>query len=65
MIILAPQTSANGDNFLWEVSSESNTVYILGSIHLARKDIYPLDPVIEDSFAKADYLVIESNIQKY
>ncbi|WP_027340120.1 TraB/GumN family protein [Halonatronum saccharophilum] len=56
-------SAQEGDNFLWEVSSENNRVYILGSIHLAKKDIYPLDPIIEESFNRSDYLVIEANIQ--
>lgn len=54
----------NGDqtlSFLWEVSSETNTVYILGSVHVAKADIYPLAEVIEDTYETADYLVVEIN----
>ncbi|MGD9394757.1 MAG: hypothetical protein PVJ81_07395, partial [Dehalococcoidia bacterium] len=34
-------------SFIWEISSEVNSIYILGSIHIASPDIYPLDSSIE------------------
>jgi uncharacterized protein YbaP (TraB family) len=34
-------------------------VYLLGSIHFAKPDIYPLDQTIEDAFEGASYLVVE------
>jgi uncharacterized protein YbaP (TraB family) len=34
-------------------------VYLLGSIHVASDDIYPLDSALEDAFTGADYLVVE------
>jgi len=46
-------------HFFWQVSSPVTTVYLLGSIHMAKPEFYPLDPVIEKSFADADYLVLE------
>lgn len=52
-------------NIFWEVKSESGaTVYLLGSVHLADKSFYPLPKVIEQSFAKSDYLVTEINLKK-
>ncbi|HEY41558.1 MAG TPA: TraB/GumN family protein [Dehalococcoidia bacterium] len=49
-------------SFLWEVSSDTNTVYILGSVHVARADIYPLAEAIENAYALAEYLVVEVDI---
>ena len=46
-------------SFLWEVSSDTNTVYILGSVHVATADIYPLAEAIENAYEVADYLVVE------
>lgn len=49
-------------NFLWKVQSKTNTLYILGSIHSLKKEMYPLNKKIEDSFDKSDVLVVEANI---
>lgn len=51
-------------NFLWKVRLDTNTVYILGSIHLAKKDLYPLDKTIEEAFNTSDILVLEVNIDE-
>ena len=34
----------------WKVTSPTSTVYLLGSIHLGSKDMYPLPKEIEDAF---------------
>jgi len=49
-------------NFLWRVQSKRNTVYVLGSIHLLKKDIYPLSRTIEVAFEKSDILAVEANV---
>ncbi len=54
----------DGKNFLWKVQSESSTVYLLGSIHLLKKENYPLSPKIETAFEKSDTLVVEANVQE-
>jgi len=54
---------AGGDSgaktFMWEVSSGTATVYLLGSIHFANASFYPMAPAIEEAFAAADNLVME------
>jgi len=60
----AESTTAAGPKtraFIWEVTSNTTSVYLMGSIHVARQDIYPLDDTIEDAFDAADYLVVELN----
>jgi uncharacterized protein YbaP (TraB family) len=47
---------------LWRVSSDSNTIYLLGSVHVLSKDRYPLDTVIENAYAQAKTLVLEVNL---
>lgn len=49
-------------NFLWKVESETSTVYLLGSLHLFKKEFYPLNKAIEDAFEKSNILVVEANI---
>ena len=52
------------ETLMWEVKSATNTVYLMGSIHYATKDFYPLHRSIEDAFAKSDYLALEFDINK-
>lgn len=48
--------------FLWKVRSGSATVYLLGSIHIFKKELYPLPAKIEEAFQSSDILVVEANI---
>ena len=48
--------------FLWTVSSATATVHLLGSVHVASQDIYPLDPRIETAFQRAHTLVLETSL---
>ena len=47
--------------FLWEVTSNSNKVYLFGSIHLAKPSMYPLPAPVEKAFADSAKLVVETN----
>ncbi|MBI5323994.1 MAG: TraB/GumN family protein [Ignavibacteriae bacterium] len=58
------KTNTVNKNFLWKISSDKATVYLLGSIHLAKESLYPLNPVIENAFAESNNLVVELNIDK-
>jgi len=49
-------------SFLWRVQSKANTVYVLGSLHLSKKEIYPLNQKIENAFDQSDILAVEANI---
>jgi len=53
--------AAEQKHFLWSVRSEAGTVYLLGSMHLATKALYPLDAIIEDAFTRSGTLVVEIN----
>ncbi|NIK78924.1 hypothetical protein FHS15_004070 [Paenibacillus castaneae] len=50
--------------FLWKVESADSTVYLLGSIHIASKAMYPLRSEIQQAFKASDYLVVEADITK-
>lgn len=49
------------ENFMWEVENGTSKMYLLGSVHLMPESSYPLDQLIEDSFANSDILVIEAD----
>lgn len=46
-------------SILYKVNSNSNTVYILGSIHLAKPELYPLNGEIDKAYNKSNILVVE------
>jgi len=53
--------SADADkDFLWKVTSDTGgEVYLLGSIHVGKKEWFPLAKEIEAAFEKSKYLVVE------
>jgi hypothetical protein len=51
-----------GKSFLWEIKSEQGNSYLFGSVHLLKKEHYPLKDVIEDSFDQSDVLVLEIDL---
>jgi len=57
----AIQVEQQGNSFIWKVSSDTTHVYLLGSVHVASQDLYPLNSTIENAFESADYLVVEVN----
>jgi uncharacterized protein YbaP (TraB family) len=48
--------------FLWTVASPTATVHLLGSVHVASPDLYPLDSRIETAFQRAQTLVLEMSL---
>lgn len=51
-----------GNHFLWKVSDENSSVWVLGSIHFADSSMYPLDDVIEKAFDGADEFAVEIDV---
>jgi uncharacterized protein YbaP (TraB family) len=47
---------------IWKISAGDADVVLLGSVHMAFADIYPLRQEIEDAYAAADQLVVEVDI---
>ena len=58
----AAEPPAGGKLLLWEVKSSTNSIYVLGSMHVARQDFYPLPKPVEDAYQKSDELVVEVDI---
>ncbi len=44
---------------LWEVRSARTTVYLLGTLHVGREDLYPLPAAVENAYAAAGTLALE------
>ncbi|NLB63323.1 MAG: TraB/GumN family protein [Fibrobacter sp.] len=51
-------------SFLWSVNNAKDTLWLLGSIHLGREELYPLAPNIEKAFAISQELAVEMNIEE-
>jgi uncharacterized protein len=51
----------SGDRMLplWELTHEGRTLYLLGSVHLLRPDVYPLDDAIYAAFNEAEVVAFE------
>ena len=58
-----PEDEAAGPKHcLWRVRSATNTVYLLGSIHIMQRDAYPLAAVIESAFTSSSVAVFEVDL---
>ncbi|MCL1804974.1 MAG: TraB/GumN family protein [Clostridiales bacterium] len=59
---LAYREGRDAKGFFWKVEGETNTVYLLGSIHISDGSLYPLSRPIEAAFAETDRLAVEADI---
>jgi uncharacterized protein YbaP (TraB family) len=48
--------------FLWRAELGPSTLYLLGSVHVARAGLYPLDQRIEAAFKRSNVLVLELSL---
>jgi len=44
---------------MWRVDGASNSIYLLGSIHMLREDDYPIPSAIYDAYGEAETLIME------
>ncbi len=63
-LLLAVACSVRADSAshpvtLWRAQGISNSVYLLGSIHLLREEDHPLPKVIDDAYDDAEVLIME------
>ncbi|SMF90971.1 hypothetical protein SAMN05661091_5307 [Paenibacillus uliginis N3/975] len=64
VLLVSKVTGEAARGFMWEVENNGNTVYLVGSMHIADDSFYPLRSEIEDAFVEADYLGVEIDISK-
>jgi hypothetical protein len=57
-----PAAKSEGRNALWQIHGPSNTVYLLGSIHLLKESDYPLAAAIESAFTNSQLAVFETDV---
>ena len=57
--VSAQQCNDPPSTMLWQIEGSANPVYLMGSIHVGRPDLYPLEPIVEELFRSADHLVFE------
>jgi uncharacterized protein YbaP (TraB family) len=56
------EQSKDPKHFIWSVEGRKSTVYILGSIHILKKDSYPLPAAVEDIFSCCNKIVFETDL---
>jgi len=66
LLLFVPQTARSGEaapgtGLLWQVKGKTNTVYLLGSLHVMTPDQYPLPDPIEQAYLKSRMIVLEAN----
>ncbi len=61
-VVAGQPADAGKKHTLWRVSSKTNSVYILGSIHLLKQSDYPLDDVLEKAYENSRQLYLEINL---
>src|SRR5215471_14820951 len=61
---IAQRAPAARKAMFWKVSSDTSVVWLLGSIHLGSKEMYPLAGEIEDAFRNAAALIVEADIRQ-
>lgn len=59
--LYAESSSKIEKNFLWQVTSKTTKVYLMGSIHLGSDDLYPLDGAIQEAYKESEVLALELN----
>lgn len=56
------KSTAQNKGFLWKVSDNNSSVYLLGSVHFANADYYPLSDAINNAFKTSDTLAVEVDV---
>ena len=46
--------------FIWEIKKDKATVYLFGSMHACKADLYPFEKTVEEAFNSSNNLVVEA-----
>lgn len=60
----AGTTQPNEKSFLWELKQGDRHLYLLGSIHVAKQELFPLKASIETAYNRADTIAVEVDLNK-
>lgn len=61
--LLSQQPAPARRVLMWKVTSPTSTMYLLGSIHVGDRTMYPLPQQVEAAFAGSKALVVEINVK--
>lgn len=64
LVLSAERPEIKKRSFLWKIGSEPAAVYLLGSIHAAQEDMYPLPDAMMQAYRDSQILVVEANLEK-
>jgi len=64
LLILLLTNPVQAKNTLWQVRSGEHTLYLLGSLHVLKKDAYPLPPLMEEIYTASDAVVFETDMDE-
>ena len=59
-----PKKVPQKKSFLWKVQTDKSTVYLFGSVHIGKKEFYPLAKAVEKAFEGSNALVLEIDLTK-
>lgn len=60
-VLLFAEEPKSENTFCWKITSETGTVYLMGSLHLCKPEIYPLDQAIINAYEDSEILVVEAD----
>jgi uncharacterized protein YbaP (TraB family) len=60
LVVTAPTEAKK--SCLWEIKTERNSIYLLGSLHLMKKEAYPLSRKIENAYDNSEIIVFETDL---
>ena len=60
--LIYDELDAGSKGLLWVAKKGDNTVYMLGSVHVANTSIYPFSEEVKEAYEKADELVLEIDL---
>ena len=58
----AGQPGDTNKHCLWSIETPSNTIFLLGSMHISPAEIYPLPEVIERAYDKCSKVIFEADM---
>lgn len=62
LLLAHPATAANDKGLFWHAEKDGRSIYLLGSVHLATADFYPLRAQIQQAYEESSALLVEADI---
>ncbi len=64
IIFLLWSTACQAKSSLWQVRDGDHTLYLLGSLHVLKKNSYPLHPSIEEIYTASGSVIFEADLDE-